>query len=453
MLWNFPVRHQILMMRGHLHLALRVLSFHIYSLPHSFLPPLPLSMARTRPSNPNEKRRRAKSKLHRVQPSPSKRREHTPTELLAEATTFLHTGDPESALPLALRAFVLSESHSSAKSDSQAVTHTLPSLSAINLLAEINIELGDPDAARHYFLQAVALDPDLKIPEAEGGGAEKFLWLAQLCEEGGEESVRWFERGAEVLRRDIASAEEMGLMGEVVEDKKRKLVGALCGIVEVYMTDLSLDPLAETHCLTRINKALALLPKSPAPHQTHASVLISQRLLPAARTALRTCLSLWRALPPSHPDVPDFPARISLVRLLLEVGMEKDALSVVDGVVSGDEECVEGWYLGGWGLWILGDKKRRNEARVDDDEEMIDDENDDGEKLEHKAGEEEGESGRNDGEDHDWTGRWQDSLQWLRTCLQLYDQLDYEDERLRDHALELVQAIETEFTADRKSVV
>lgn len=127
--------------------------------------------------------------------------------------------------------------------------------------------------------------------------------------------------------------------------------------------------------------------------------------------------------------------------------MEEDALSVVDGVVSGDEECVEGWYLGGWGLWILGEKKRRNEAGVDD-EEMIDDENDDGEKLEHKEVEEEGESGRKDGEDHDWTGRWQDSLQWLRTCLQLYHQLDYEDERLRDHALELVQAIETEFAAN-----
>lgn len=194
-------------------------------------------MARSRPSNPKEKPRRAKSKLHRVQASPSKRHEHTPTELLAEATTFLHTGDPESALPLALRALVLSKSNSSANGNSQAVTHT-PSLSAINLLAEINIELGDPDAARNYFLQAVALDPDLKIPEAEGGGAEKFLWLAQLCEEGGEESVRWFERGAEVLRRDIASAEEEGMTGDV-EDKKRKLVGALCGIVEVYMTDLS----------------------------------------------------------------------------------------------------------------------------------------------------------------------------------------------------------------------
>lgn len=206
-----------------------------------------------------------------------------------------------------------------------------------------------------------------------------------------------------------------------------------------------LDPLAETHCLTQISAALALLPHSPAPHQTHASVLISQRLFPAARTALRTSLSLWRALPPSHPDVPDFPSRISLVRLLLEVGMEKDALSVVDGVVSGDEGCVEGWYLGGWGLWILGDKKRRSEAGVRVDDEMLDD----GRDVENESQEQEegSDSGRKDGKDHDWTGCWRSSLQWLRTCLQLFDQLHYEDERLRDHALELAQEIETEFAA------
>lgn len=199
-------------------------------------------MARSRPSTPKEKARRAKSKLHRVQASSSKRREPTPTQLLAEATTFLHAGDPESALPLALRALVLSNSIFCANVNLQSVTHTPASLPAISLLAEINIELGDPDAARNYFLQAVALDPDLEISEAEGGGVEKFLWLAQLCEEGGEESVRWFERGAEILRRDIARAEEMETKGELVQEKKRKLAGALCGIVEVYMTDLSCVP-------------------------------------------------------------------------------------------------------------------------------------------------------------------------------------------------------------------
>ena len=82
------------------------------------------------------------------------------------------------------------------------------------------------------------LDPNGKVSEDEGGGAEKYLWLAQLCEEGGEESVRWFKFGTEVLRRDIARAEE-NQDAAMVEEKKRKLVGALCGIVEVYMTDLS----------------------------------------------------------------------------------------------------------------------------------------------------------------------------------------------------------------------
>lgn len=88
-------------------------------------------------------------------------------------------------------------------------------------------------------MKAVTLDPQGEISEEEGGGVEKFLWLAQLCEEGGEESVRWFQRGVEVLNREIAGLEAVGMKGDGAEEKKRKLVGALCGIVEVYMTDLS----------------------------------------------------------------------------------------------------------------------------------------------------------------------------------------------------------------------
>lgn len=85
----------------------------------------------------------------------------------------------------------------------------------------------------------MTLDPHGEISEDEGGGVEKFLWLAQLCEEGGEESVRWFQRGVEILRRETAGLEAAGINGDGAEEKKRKLVGALCGIVEVYMTDLS----------------------------------------------------------------------------------------------------------------------------------------------------------------------------------------------------------------------
>lgn len=181
------------------------------------------------PSRPIHRR----TKIHRTKNGSrqqSKPPELTLTQLIDEATRFLHTGNPSAALPLALRVLNSSKSISASLS---------VSLSALNLLAEIHLELGDADTARSYFLQAVNLDPEGEVPEDEGGGAEKFLWLAQLCEEGGEESVRWFERGAAVLRRDIATEENKDKGTEKVEEKKKKLAGVLCGIIEVYMTDLS----------------------------------------------------------------------------------------------------------------------------------------------------------------------------------------------------------------------
>lgn len=89
--------------------------------------------------------------------------------------------------------------------------------------------------------------------EKDGGGAEKFLWLAQLCEEGGLESVRWFDRGVDCLKRQLSDLEGQlerrrglgagnGVVEELeaeIEEKRGKCADALCGIVEVYMTDLS----------------------------------------------------------------------------------------------------------------------------------------------------------------------------------------------------------------------
>ena len=109
-------------------------------------------------------------------------------------------------------------------------------------MAEIYVELGDIDAAREFFLRAVELDPEGEVPETLGGGAEKFLWLAQLCEDGGVESVQWFTRGATVLRREIGGleADVTGPDSQLTaQEKRRKLANALCGAVEVYMTDLS----------------------------------------------------------------------------------------------------------------------------------------------------------------------------------------------------------------------
>ena len=152
-----------------------------------------------------------------------------PSILLDQATILLQTGRADEALSSAQEALDLAAGNVSAQ------------LQAVNLLGEINVELGEIETAREYFLRAIELDANGSIPEAEGGGAEKFLWLAQLSEQGGVDSVQWFEKGASSLRQTLQSLE--GKMGpeEVVTitEKKTKLANALCAVAEIYMTDLS----------------------------------------------------------------------------------------------------------------------------------------------------------------------------------------------------------------------
>ena len=204
--------------------------------PHR-LPPTSTKRTNKRNTSPphmaksKQKSRQTKSKM--AQPVTE-----TPEQLYAQAITHLETSDPASALATAEKLLTL-------------LPPSNPSLAlpALNLLGEINVELGQSLEARSYFLKAVEIDPEGAIPERLGGGAEKFLWLAQLCEEGGAESVAWFEKGVRALKNEIEglegqdarqlSDEEKEAKESVLEEKREKLAEALCGVVEVYMTDLS----------------------------------------------------------------------------------------------------------------------------------------------------------------------------------------------------------------------
>lgn len=127
--------------------------------------------------------------------------------------------------------------------------------------------------------------------------------------------------------------------------------------------------------------------------------------------------------------------------------MEEEALEVLSGVVEGDETSVEGWYLGGWGLWLLAERaggRREVETGAEDGGAEIVAKN---KKSESKSkSDKKGPSPSisisiQDGENNRII-HLRDSRAWLNTCLSLAAQLDYEDDRLRDHAQELVQEIE-----------
>jgi tetratricopeptide (TPR) repeat protein len=336
-----------------------------------------------------------------------------PGLLLHDAAGKLQEGDLDKAASVAKRALELAGE----KGDY--------ALAALNLLGQIHVEIGDLDEARDYFEKAVALDEDGTADESIGGGSEKFLWLAQLSDEGGHDSVKWFERGAEILRQEMQKLSGLSSRTKdqeaVLEEKKRKLGVTLCAVVEVYMTDLSWEADAEQRCEALVTEAIMISPELPETWQTVSNVRISQQRVDDAKAALKRSVDLWQHLSPEDPGVPDFPTRVSLARLLLEVEMGQEAIDVLEHLVTDDDTSVEVWYLGGWGLYIMGEKEKESQKDVSDEDK------------------------------YGWKISWISSRQWLTQCLRLYEVQDYEDDRLGEHAKELMAAINKELgepTAD-----
>ncbi|KAG6041860.1 hypothetical protein E4U41_001020 [Claviceps citrina] len=338
----------------------------------------------------------------------------SPASLLSDADTQFEVGNLDAAIALASKA--LEETGSGGDFE----------LRALNSLGTLLVESGEVDEARSYFERAVKLDEDGMTDERVGGGPEKFLFLAQLSEEGGRDSVHWFERGASTLRKQIQSLTDLpGRTPEQqasLEEKQQKLGGVLCAVAEVYMTDLSWEADAEQRCEALITEAMMIAPNSPETWQTVANVRISQVRVEEAKKALQRSLELWQDLPPAHPDIPAFPTRVGLARLLLETEMEEEALKVLERLVSDDDQSVEAWYLGGWCLYMSGEKQRDGSPAS---------QNGDG-----------GGGGGSGGEA--WRSTWSTARKWLAQCLKLYAMLEYEDERLGEHAVELFQSINKE---------
>lgn len=347
-------------------------------------------MAKTKPSD-----RKAKKSAKNGTSSSSKKPKTSPEELLAQAAILLQTSQPDEALVAARRALNLLQPTSKP---------SIAALPALNLLGEINVELGDPDSAREAFQAAVLIDP-----EGASDGAEKFLWLAQLNEEGGAESVRWFEKGIEVLKRELSELEGKAAKNlgneELMEEKKQKVANSLCGIAEVYMTDLSWEEDAEARCNAAVTEALLFAPENPEPLQTLASIRISQVRTEEAKSALTRSMDLWKDLDPDDPKVPDYSTRISLSRLLMEAEMEDEAIEVLERLVGENDGSVEAWYLGGWCLHLLAGKQKAT------------------------------------GEEKTMTSLLRASRDWLENCLKLYTLLEYEDERLKEHADEILKEL------------
>ena len=174
------------------------------------------------------------------------------------------------------------------------------------------------------------------------------------------------------------------------------------------MTDLSWEVDAESRCEALVTEALLVAPYSAEALQTLASVRISQGRIEEARKALEESIKIWQGKEDGEGK-PEFAVRVSLSRLLMEVGMLGEGMEVLEGLVEEDDGSVEAWYLGGWCLFLGAAEKRGKQ----------------GEEIEVKK-------------------ELRASRDWLNNSLRLYHLQEYEDERLKEHVMELIGGLEKE---------
>ena len=331
-------------------------------------------------------------------------------DLLEEAATHLEHSQPEQALSLVQEALKRLEADTQAYSNVDTLLQnaaqekaTFPS--ALCLGGDINLALGDVDKARSQFELAVQIDSNGALVSAE-----PYLQLAQLCEEGGQKSIDYYDKAIEVLRNEIdVLDDQMDVEGtqEIIDARRARVADALCAMSEVYMTDLSWEADAEQRCEQLVTEAVATCPEalSAGVLQTLASMRISQERIEEAKKALAQSLSIWKDMPADteDPGRPDFATRVSLVRLLMEVEQEQDAMQVLEGLVKEDDQSVEALYLRGWCHLLLSQKNGLPEEMRSSNAEQ--------------------------------------ARGWLLTSLKLYDKLQYEDVPLHKHTEELVQEL------------
>ena len=185
------------------------------------------------------------------------------------------------------------------------------------------------------------------------------------------------------------------------------------------MTDLSWEEDAEARCEALITEATMLAPELPDAWQTVANVRVSQSRRDDAVAALERSMALWTDLEPEDPGVPPFPSRVSLTRLLIECDLQQKAVDVCERLVLDDDGSVEAWYLGGMAHYTLGEKGKSEASST--------------------------ENGDKSTETRDsWKKEWVRARQWLSQCLLLFEAQEYEDERLGEHAQELLATVNAE---------
>ncbi|KAG1843804.1 hypothetical protein DFJ58DRAFT_717728 [Suillus subalutaceus] len=234
------------------------------------------------------------------------------------------------------------------------------------MMGVVLLETGEVDKAREAIVFNIA--PTTSNSCYTPPPPSAHLYLAQLSADP-YTALKHYQAAVDILQTQLkgkAPSPTQGDEQDEGEDEVRSnIVRAYVGMVEVWMDpeyDLCFDPAASSTCDSLLADALQIDPHNLEALQCLASVRLSQEKTEEALAALLT-------FPPSSPDAPParnqalvaalpLSVRLARAKLLLECGAYHVALDVLENVLASDDSSVEGWYLMGWGWWLVAERQK-----------------------------------------------------------------------------------------------
>lgn len=210
-------------------------------------------------------------------------------------------------------------------------------------LAEVLLEVGNAEKAFPLINQALNLDP-----EGEKG-PQKFFWAGQLV--GGKQGIEFFTRGCQILHKKAENA----------DPKERnvylsQISNGLLAMIEIWMTDLCMEPEAEKQCEGLISEASICTPNSPEVQSVLGSIRISQLRNDDAKQALTLSWNLYKKMINEKLiEYAQLPQLIRLAQSMLELRLLEQVVEITEALVLLDDEIPDTYYLSALAHQLLGD--------------------------------------------------------------------------------------------------
>ncbi|KAM9891896.1 hypothetical protein OXX79_010394 [Metschnikowia pulcherrima] len=173
-------------------------------------------------------------------------------------------------------------------------------VSLLQVFGEALLEANDVETAYAVLSKATELDPEAKL------GVEKFLYLGQII--GGSDGCSLLNIAIQRLQDQLQSVHDnTGGNDPVLQELSgsyptsevlalyliKKLNQAIFAEIEIWMTDLCMEPEAEAECDKLISHSLALDDTNPEAYSLLASIRISQQRQADAEEALNKAWELF----------------------------------------------------------------------------------------------------------------------------------------------------------------